>query len=374
MLECDLDAKFMVSLPATDKSVTYPRGSRLAGYLVLAYVLLIVYASLTPFAGWRDPGTEIRSFLFASWPRHIRGSDIVINFLAYLPLGFLLVVALHSRFSVKQALTVSALSGIALSVAMEAVQTYLPSRTSSGLDVLTNGMGGMMGAIIASRRDVRDLITDHLASFRDQWFVAGSLGDMGLVLLGLWYVSQLNPSLPLLGTVFFTANDGLYTRTFSLLGMLSAMCNTLAVGLLLMLLMRTAKAAFIAMVVLLLTVSVTKFLAAAVLLKPQAMLQWLAPESVVGIGYGLFVVAASLLLSLRQVILLCAFVLAFGIFISHLPGNDARAALGLFSWHYGHLLNFTGLARVVAELWPFAALAYICLFVHKLRARMRHRV
>ena len=364
----------MDSTLTTNESASRPRGARLAAYLALAYLLLIVYASLTPFTGWRDPVVEIWSFLFAPWSRHIRRFDVIINLLAYMPFGFLLVLALQSRCTVRSALIAATLAGLATSLAMEAVQMYLPARTSSTLDVLTNGLGGLIGAFIAARQDVRKLIAVHLADFRDRWFVHGSLGDMGLVLLGLWFVSQLNPSLPLLGIVFFVENSSPFMHGLSLLGTLSVMCNLVGVSLLLMLLMRTAKAAFIAILVLLSTASVIKFLAAAVLLKPQALLQWLTAESVIGIGYGLFIVAVALLLTLRQVILLCAFTLAAGIFISHLYRSDAQQTLVLFSWHYGHLLNFTGLARIVAEVWPYVALGYLCLFVQRLRAQVRHRL
>ncbi len=364
----------MASLLSADKSVSYPRGSRLAGYLALAYLVLVVYASLIPFTGWRDPGVGIWSFLFTPWSRHIRRFDVIINFLAYLPVGFLLVLALQSRLSVKNALIVASLTGFGLSLAMEAVQMYLPARTSSTLDILVDGLGGLIGALIAARQDVRNLIAVRVADFRDRWFVHGSLGDIGLVLLGLWFVSQLNPSLPLLGIVFFTENSSPFMHGLSLLGTLSVMCNLVGVSLLLMLLMRTAKAAFIAILVLLSTASVIKLLAAAVLLKPQALLQWLTAESVIGIGYGLFIVAIALLLTLRQVILLCAFALAAGIFISLLYRSDAQQTLVLFSWHYGHLLDFTGLARIVAEVWPYVALGYLCLFVQRLRAQVRQRV
>jgi len=364
----------MASLPATDKFDSYPRGSRLAGYLALTCLVLVIYASLIPFTGWRDPGVEIWTFLFAPWSRHIRRFDIFINFLAYLPLGFLLVLALQSRLSIRSALTVSALTGFALSLAMEAVQMYLPTRTSSTLDILINGLGGLTGAFIAARQDVRNLIAIDLANFRDRWFIPGNLGDLGLVLLGLWFVSQLNPSLPLLGIVFFGEISSPFMRGLSLLGTLSVMCNLVGISLLLMLLMRTARAALVSILVLLVTASVIKLLAAAVLLRPQALLQWLTAESVIGIGYGLFIVAASLLLTLRRVILLCAFALTAGIFVSHLHRSEAQSALALFSWHYGHLLNFTGLARIVAELWPFAALGYLCLFVQRLRSQFRHRV
>ena len=366
----------MVSIPATNESVPRPRGARLAAYLALAYLLIIIYASLTPFTGWRDPGMDLWSFLSAPRSRYIRRFDIFINFFAYVPLGFLLALALQSRLSIKTALAVSTLCGFTLSVGMEAVQMYLPTRTSSTLDLLSNGLGGFIGALIASRVAVRGIIAVRLAEFRDRWFISGNLGDLGLVLLGLWFVSQLNPSLPLLGIVFFSDGLNPVVHRFSLIGSLSVMCNFVSIGLLLMLLMRTAKAAFIATLVLLSATSVIKLLAAAVLLKPEALLQWLTAESVVGIGYGLFIVSASLLLAIRQIIPVCAFALAAGIFVAHLHAGDSRSslALHLFSWHYGHLLNFTGLARITAELWPFAALGYLCLLVQRLRAGIRHRV
>ncbi|HSS46737.1 MAG TPA: VanZ family protein [Burkholderiales bacterium] len=331
---------------------------------------------MTPFTGWRDPGVGLWSFLLAPWSRHIRRFDIFINFFAYIPLGFLLSLVLQSRLSIKAALTVSTLCGFTLSLGMEAVQIYLPARSSSTLDLLTNGLGGFAGALIAAREDVRGLIAVRLAGFRDRWFIHGSLGDLGLVLLGLWFVSQLNPSLPLLGIVFFSESVNPVAHRFSLIGSLSVMCNLVSIGLLLMALMRTARAAIIATLVLLLAASVIKLLAAAVLLKPEALLQWLTAESVIGIGYGLFIVAASLLLTIRQIIPVCAFALAAGIFVAHLHSGEPRSslALHLFSWHYGHLLNFTGLARITAELWPFAALGYLCLLVQRLRAGIRHRV
>ena len=366
----------MDSTRATNESVSRPRGTRLAAYLALAYLLLIVYASLTPFTGWRDPGVDLWSFLSAPWSRHIRRFDIFINFFVYIPLGFLLSLALQSRLSIKAALTASTLCGFTLSLGMEAVQMYLPARTSSTLDLLTNGSGGLIGALIAAREDVHGLIAVRLAEFRDRWFIPGGLGDLGLVLLGLWFVSQLNPSLPLLGIVFFSESVNSVAHRFSLMGSLSVMCNLVSIGLFLMLLMRTARAAVIATLVLLLAASVIKLLAAAVLLKPEALLQWLTAESVIGIGYGLFIVAASLLLAIRQVIPVCAFALAASIFVAHLHWGEPRSslALHLFSWHYGHLLNFTGLARIAAELWPFAALGYLCLLVQRLRAGIRHRV
>jgi hypothetical protein len=51
-----------------------------------------------------------------------------------------------------------------------------------------------------------------------------------------------------------------------------------------------------------------------------------------------------------------------GSFLSiHLYENPLEPveALRPFRWNYGQLLNYTGLARAVAELWPLAAAAYL---------------
>ena len=54
-------------------------------HLALAYVLLIIYASLHPFAGWRTIGVSPFAFLDADWPHYWTGFDIAANMLAYLP-------------------------------------------------------------------------------------------------------------------------------------------------------------------------------------------------------------------------------------------------------------------------------------------------
>ena len=73
------------------------RGFQLAWILALAYLLVIVYASLQPFRGWRFPPSDILRFLTAPWPRYITLDDVLINLIAYVPLGFLL--ASHLRWT-----------------------------------------------------------------------------------------------------------------------------------------------------------------------------------------------------------------------------------------------------------------------------------
>src|SRR6267378_180822 len=62
--------------------------STLARYLFVAYVPLVVYASLYPFSGWRDRGLPPLAFLTAPFPRPIPVFDVVANIIGYMPLGF----------------------------------------------------------------------------------------------------------------------------------------------------------------------------------------------------------------------------------------------------------------------------------------------
>ena len=71
--------------------------STLARYLFVAYLLLVVYASLHPFSGWRDRGLPAFAYLTASFNRPVPAFDVLVNVLGYFPLGFLAVLAVYPR-------------------------------------------------------------------------------------------------------------------------------------------------------------------------------------------------------------------------------------------------------------------------------------
>ena len=66
-----------------------PRQRSSASPLAWLYAALIVYASLSPFEGWRVPGVSWFTFLLLPWPHWWTGFDLVSNLLGYLPLGAL---------------------------------------------------------------------------------------------------------------------------------------------------------------------------------------------------------------------------------------------------------------------------------------------
>src|SRR5216684_2869470 len=75
--------------------MSHEQPSTLARYLFIAYALLVVYASLHPFSGWRDQGVPQFAFLTARFPRPYLPFDLAANLLGYMPLGFLAVLAAH---------------------------------------------------------------------------------------------------------------------------------------------------------------------------------------------------------------------------------------------------------------------------------------
>src|SRR4051812_48844545 len=151
-----------------------PRGL-LARILAVAYLVVIAYTSLQPFSGWWIPPEEIRAFLTAPWPRYITLEDVLVNIIAYVPLGFLLARACMPRFGVRGAVVVAAALAALTSLSMEAVQMFMPSRIASNVDVLTNGMGGLIGALAAPLFAPTRAPGMRLARLRRAWFVYGSM-------------------------------------------------------------------------------------------------------------------------------------------------------------------------------------------------------
>ena len=179
-----------------------PRPSRFARYSLAVYAFLVVYGSLYPFTGWRDQGLSPFEYLNAPLPRYLTGFDLAANVVAYFPLGFLAVLALAPRIRGWAAVACAVALAAALSFVLETLQGYLPDRIPSNLDLATNALGGLFGAVagVAAWRAVVARGGAH--ALRDRLFVAGAATDVGLVLLALWLFAQLNPA-----TLAFASGD-----------------------------------------------------------------------------------------------------------------------------------------------------------------------
>jgi VanZ family protein len=167
----------------------------------LIYAVLIVYASLYPFADWRDQGMEAWAFLLAPWPRYWTWFDVVLNVIGYAPFGGLLALSALRSGRVTQPLLVAFLTATVLSLAMETLQGFLPVRVASREDWLLNAAGAWAGATATLALERLGAI-DRWSHFRRRWFIENARG--GLVLLATWPLALLfPPAVPFgLGQIF----------------------------------------------------------------------------------------------------------------------------------------------------------------------------
>jgi VanZ family protein len=352
---------------AVTVTVIDPRRSPLARYLLLAYVLLVIYASLHPFSGWRDHGVGPFAFLAGALPRYITAFDLVTNFAAYLPLGFFALLALHPRVRGTLALTASGLAGCFLSLALEALQTYLPSRIPSNLDLATNGLGAFSGAALALRFGVGLLDSGRIHMLRHRWFLEGHQYDLGLVLLALWLFTQLNPETLLFGNgdlrgLFEPPPAALHpAEVFIQMEMSVAACNLIAVGLFLSCLMQDGRPLRLLLLALLAWALALKTVAVGVLLKAQNVFAWLTPGAFLGLIGGALVLMLAVALPRAARLALAGLLLMAATVLVNLAPENPYFANALQQWPQGYFLNFNGVTHLVSLAWPFVALPYLML-------------
>ncbi|MBI5919848.1 MAG: VanZ family protein [Nitrosomonadales bacterium] len=340
--------------------------ARLRGYLLGCYVLFIAYVSLSPFTGWRELGLEFSAVLSAPLWHTYTWFDALVNVLAYLPFGLLLGLIFRTHLGAGMSVVLTVLCGLGLSVTMEYTQMYLPSRTSSNMDMLTNTLGTLLGVTLAVLIAPRDWFALHLTRLRTTLFVEGGLADFGLALVALWIFAQINPSLPMLGNVFIS--EVLRQpfvppppTSFDWLESMAVMLNLLMVGALLRTLLLERRHAVIGLGVLLCLVAFTKFVTAALLLKSWALLLWLNGEAMAGILCGLLLLTAALWLGARGVRSLAWFACVSYLLLTHLvlDASAPSSAMPLYQWRYLHLLNYNGLTQTVELIFPFLMLGYL---------------
>lgn len=350
----------MINHPRINKPAAFWRKYRHAIW-ALAYCGMIVYGSLFPFFDWRWPHRIPFLFLFQSWPHYITRTDVLTNILAYLPLGFLLSKATRGM------VLIPVLYGTLLSLTMEALQTFVPGRVSSNIDLLTNSAGTLLGAVLAWWLAKHCWPWESLTIWRNKWFLPGRAVDRGLMLLCLWALSQLSLQLPSLVagnmhapfvpfwetlanlTDFKSGEAFVYFLEISGLGLFAAT----------LLRPRSPKAVFLTL--LFVAAVLFKLLAAALLIKLVLLPRLISLEALVGLGAGL-----AFLRFLQRFESQSINSLALGMFAGFALARLTYWALGtssgLFLNRTGEaemIFNITGFAYLVAEAWPFLAMLYL---------------
>ena len=336
-------------------------------YLAAAYTLLVIYASLHPFSGWRDSGAPVSAFLFAAWPRYWTVFDLFTNVLAYLPLGFIWVPTLLPQRGLWLAVALSTLLGACLSLSLETLQNFLPSRVSSNLDLGCNSLGALLGALCGARWGALLLDGGRLHALALRLVGGGAMPNAGLVLLALWLLTQLNPEILLFGNgdlrgllngLGLQAPLPYLAEQFHWVEAAITATNTLALGLLSGCLLRTGRYALSA--ALIGTALLVKSFSL-MLLMSTAGLSWATPGSLTGLAAGtlLWLMASRLPWRARQALAALALLLATAL-VNLAPENPYLTAI-MKVWQQGHFLNFNGLTRLTSSLWPFLALPWLML-------------
>lgn len=166
------------------------RPATLIRLLWLAVAGAIAYVSLYPLAGWRLRQPSAFAFLWQGFPRYYSHTDLVSNIAAYVIFGLLFALGWYTRKRPWLVLVLASLAGMLLSLTLESLQSYLPTRVPSLLDFSTNASGAVLGAAMGTL----------LAYFRArawngpipvirQWYEQGPA--IGWALLVIWVISQL---------------------------------------------------------------------------------------------------------------------------------------------------------------------------------------
>jgi VanZ family protein len=349
-----------------------------------AYVALIVYASLYPFSGWHDQGINPLEFLWSPLPRYWTWFDITANALGYGPLGFLLALSFLRRGHIgpvpatrSRAIIVATLAAAVLSLGMEVLQNYLPSRVSSNVDFGLNVLGALAGAVLAGGLERAGAIA-RWSRIRVRWFVEDASG--ALVLLALWPFALLfPPAVPLgLGQVYERLESALAewlqdtpflewlpVRDIELQPLVPGVeLVCVALGLVIPCLLGYSiirplgRRLVFALGTLGVAIAATA-LSAALSWGPSHIWAWLSQPVWVGLAAGLILAVFSLALPRRG----CAAVLLLALMLHLSLLNQAPAsayfAHTLQTWEQGRFIRFNGLAQWLGWLWPYAVLLYV---------------
>ena len=337
----------------------------LARYLALAWLGLVVYASLHPFAGWRDTGVSPIAFLDGGWPRYWTVFDLAANVAVYLPLGFFLTLALNGVPGRYTALLLATLLAGGTSFGLETLQTWLPSRVPSNLDLACNTLGGLLGALWAQAVGPR--VFARIAALEHRLIAPIPHAELGLTLLGLWLLVPLSPETLLFGAgdlrhVFgLTGAVPFAAESFVMIEATITAFNAVAIGLIVRMLCARLLVAYLIVPLFLVVCLAVATLSAAILISPTEALAWLTPGVRLGLTVGTAILALAMALPATPRLMIAVLALIAGTLLVNLTPPNPYSAAALAAWRQGHFLNFNGLTRLVATLWPFLTLPFLLL-------------
>ena len=356
-----------------------PTGSTFARIALLVYTLLIVYASWYPFSGWHDLGLSPLAYPLAPLPHYWTRFDLATNIIAYIPFGILMVFAVYPRLLRVWAVLFALASGIVLAGTMEAVQTYLPSRVASNLDLFTNVAGTLIGALIGIRSTRAFLEQSRLLMLRERWF--SSEASRGLIVVALWPLAQIYPQAYLFGhgqvtpvlsgaisgwlaipidlSALWLQGTELAVRHYWLSETLISTCGLCGAVLSLLCLLRPGAPA-LALSFLLVAAAITvKSMTSALMFTPEHAFSWLTPGAQGGLLLGVVMLSGLVFAPAAAQRRVAILTLAISLVVVNIVPANPYFAATLDTWVQGKFLNFNGTTQFLSLLWPFFALWFL---------------
>jgi len=364
-----------------------PHTSAFARVGTLVYTLLIVYGSWYPFSGWQSIGLTPWAFVLAPLPHYWTVFDAATNVLSYMPFGALMVLALYPHLRGALAVVLTLLAGSLLSGLMEAGQTFLPTRVSSNLDLITNAGGALIGALVGVLLCRPFLEQSRLLQLRKYWFIHDA--GRGLIVIALWPLAQLYPqgylfghgqivpalsnlisqwlSMPVDIAALLRGGVPLTVQEYWLAETIITACGLTGAALTMLCLFRNQAPKAMLVFALAALALLVKALATALLFTPDNAFVWLTPGARGGVLVGAMMIAGlAFARPAAQRRLAIASILVSMVAANAVPINPYFTAT-LQAWTQGKFLNFNGAAQFIALAWPFLALWFLLHPMHRVK-------
>lgn len=352
------------------------RAAPSVGWLA-AYTAALVYATLYPWTGWQAPSAAMFDFATAPWPRWWTAFDVATNVIAYLPFGVLGCVAVGraARVGMPAAAAATLTAAALLSFAIESLQSLLPARVPSRLDVAANVAGAALGVAIAAWFGRRRI--ERLPRVLHETFTVAPGASVGALLLVAWPIAQWYPQ-----SMVFATGDLLFAwpppSGEALTGWRASLILPLhyepfveasSVSLAMVAVGSIVREVFVApsraggpraawtLSLPIVAACAIKSAAGAAVLGPAHAFGWLSAATQGGLVAGAIALIALAPAGPRARMACAVGAIAIATVLVNLaPPNEYYLSM-LARWD-GAWVNFHGLLRAVATLWPFAALAW----------------
>jgi VanZ family protein len=330
---------------------------------------LLVYATLYPFNPIRLPSAD-QVMQALRWPRYITQYDVVLNALAYVPLGVFIWLKRTDIGSPMRRVVIATAAGVVLSSFLELLQLFVVTRVASSLDVVANGSGAMIGAL-ALANPIGRTATERIAKLRDERLISGPAAEFAVIMVMLWLIAQSNPSIPFFEAGNINAKSAMVgPLPFSELNTQNAMQQLRLMGIavtvsgfafFVSVILRKPRGALRVVLTLVMISLAIKLVTSIAMLQPRLMFEWIDHETILGMVIGLAVFFPVRRVAARLRAYFGILLIAAGALLTKISSfyDAANQVLKVFNWPYGQIDRFTNLTRYIHEMWPIAAFIFL---------------